>query len=448
MMKFLKRNISVKREFTLVSIAIITIILIIYSIVQVFSFGIFSINNQRTQIENTYKELDKTLKDISKSSEIIDSISKVSGENIRIYNDDEVLYKTDIDEWKNISLKSSDGTELKIIDFKPYLLLNKPIDLGKYTIQILQRVDILTELMERYVKIFLAIFFMSVSFSIVGAIYLSKKFLSRIKNLTHTMEGIKENKLDKRVPIEGTYDEFDRMNMLFNSMMDEIQDSFERQSQFSSDASHELKTPLTVLQGHLKMLDRWGKDDREILDNSINVCLDEIDRMINLINEILDLSKADNYVVNHYEIDFINPIDIILETIENYNMLNSDIVFNLGIIDEKIKIKIKKEHLKQLLMIIIDNSIKYNDKNVIVIDINLGKKEDGVFLSIKDNGMGIEENNIPRVTDRFFKSDKSRQRNNSFGLGLSIAEKIVSLYNGKIQIDSAIKEYTEITLIF
>lgn len=448
MMKFLKRNISVKREFTLVSIAIITIILIIYSIVQVFSFGIFSINNQRTQIENTYKELDKTLKDISKSSEIIDSISKVSGENIRIYNDDEVLYKTDIDEWKNISLKSSDGTELKIIDFRPHLLLNKPIDSGKYTIQILQRIDILTELMERYVKIFLAIFFMSVLFSIIGAIYLSKKFLSRIKNLTHTMEGIKENKLDKRVPIEGTYDEFDRMNMLFNSMMDEIQDSFERQSQFSSDASHELKTPLTVLQGHLKMLNRWGKNDREILDNSINVCLDEIDRMINLINELLDLSKADNYVVNHYEIDFINPIDIILETIENYNMLNSNIVFNLGIIDEKIKIKIKREHLKQLLMIIIDNSIKYNDKDVIVIDINLEKKEDDVFLSIKDNGMGIEENNIQRVTDRFFKSDKSRQRNNSFGLGLSIAEKIVSLYNGKIQIDSAIKEYTEITLIF
>lgn len=448
MLKKLIRNISVKQEFTLVSIGIITTILIIYSIAQVLSFGIFSINSQKIQIENTYKDLNGSIEEIKQSSEIINLVTKTSGENIRIYTGNSVLYKSNTDKWKNINLNNKEEVKLKLIRFRPYVLLDKPIDSGRYNLQILQKVDVLTEFMERYVIISIGIFIISVSFSIIGSIYLSNKFLRRIKTLTDTMEGIKKNNLNNRVAIEGRYDEFDRMNILFNSMMDEIQESFERQSQFSSDASHELKTPLTVLQGHLMMLNRWGKKDEEVLNNSINVCLDESDRMINLINELLALSKVDNYVVNLDKINPINPIDIILGTIENYNMLHPNIVFKLGIVDENAKIKIKKEHLKQLLMIIIDNSIKYNDKDVLKIDIYLESRDTNVILSIKDNGMGIAKPHIIKVTNRFFKSDESRQRNNSYGLGLSIAQKIVSLYNGKIQIESVEKEYTEVKLIF
>ena len=101
-----------------------------------------------------------------------------------------------------------------------------------------------------------------------------------------------------------------------------------------------------------------------------------------------------------------------------------------------------------MLLIIIDNAIKYNDKEVIKIEIELSLSEDNVCLSIKDNGIGIEDKYIYKVTDRFYKVDESRQKNNSFGLGLSIAKKIIYLYKGDLSIQSEIGQYTKVIIKF
>ncbi|MPM89846.1 Signal transduction histidine-protein kinase ArlS [bioreactor metagenome] len=166
-----------------------------------------------------------------------------------------------------------------------------------------------------------------------------------------------------------------------------------------------------------------------------------------MVNELLELSSADKEALNLINLQYIYPKEIILDTIKNYQLINEKIVFTKEI-NEDINLKIKEEHLKQLLMIIIDNAIKYNDKEKININIKLDLNEKGKYLSIKDNGIGIDKTHIPKLTDRFYKVDESRQKNNSFGLGLSIANKILSLYNYNLNIASETNHYTKITIEF
>ncbi|MFR3173559.1 MAG: ATP-binding protein, partial [Clostridium sp.] len=129
----------------------------------------------------------------------------------------------------------------------------------------------------------------------------------------------------------------------------------------------------------------------------------------------------------------------------HYKILNNTTKFKL-IMDENLMLKIKQDHLKQILIIFIDNAIKYNDKDECVIDINIFEKNENILFNIRDNGKGIPKDEIPYILNRFYKVDKSRKNNNSFGLGLSIADKIISLYGGRIKIYSEEGIYTEIVL--
>ena len=138
---------------------------------------------------------------------------------------------------------------------------------------------------------------------------------------------------------------------------------------------------------------------------------------------------------------------IIDEVIEQYKILNPDVNYITNI-DENIKVKIDPNDLKQLLIIFIDNSIKYNDKNNIEIKINFKKVSNKMQLEVIDNGMGIPKEEINNVMKRFYKVDKSRLHNSSFGIGLSIANRIVKIYNGEIFISSELGKYTKVTVNF
>ena len=281
----------------------------------------------------------------------------------------------------------------------------------------------------------------------IGAMYVSKNFINRLRRLTTTMNEIKENGINKRAEISGLNDEIDKVNIVFNSMMDELEDAFDEQSRFVSDASHELKTPLTALHGHLSMLKRWGKNDKERLEKSLDICLKEVERLKKIVNDMLLLSKAEKSEIDLNKLDEINPIIVVDEVIEQYRVLNPNVKYIVNI-DENINMKIDPNDLKQLLIIFIDNSIKYNNKDNIEIEITLKKEANKLKLEVKDNGIGIPKNEINNVMKRFYKVDKSRVNNNSFGIGLSIANRIVNNYNAKIYIDSELDKYTRISVYF
>ena len=253
--------------------------------------------------------------------------------------------------------------------------------------------------------------------------------------------------INKRAEISELNDEVDKVNIVFNSMMDELEEAFHEQSRFVSDASHELKTPLTALHGHLSMLKRWGKNDKDRLEKSLDICLKEVERLKKLVNDMLLLSKEEKSEISLNKLEEINPMIVFDEVIEQYSILKPNVKYTVNV-DKYINIKMYENDLKQLLIIFIDNSIKYNNKNNIEIEITLKKECDKFKLEVKDNGIGIPDNEINNVMKRFYKVDKSRVNNNSFGIGLSIANRLVNNYNAKINIDSELDKYTRISVYF
>ena len=444
-----RKRLPIFLEFSIISSIIIVSIICVYSVVQLISMNMRTIEYEEEQIEKRYEELSYILSNIELKDNTLNDIIKDDDEIIRIYQDNYIKYKSKNDIWDKIPLSTNE--ELKVnfryIDWDLYVVLDGKIEIENkdYRIQIVHGDTIFDEIMENYFQTLLISLFIGIILSIIGAIYLSKRFVGRLKNLSNTINEVKENGIKYRVEISNTNDEFDKVNILFNDMLDEVEEAFNEQSRFVSDASHELRTPLTALQGHLRMIKRWGKNDKERLEKSLDICISETERLTKIVGDLLTLSRCDNEIINLSEIEKIQAKQIILQIIEHYKILNNTTKFKL-IMDENLMLKIKQDHLKQILIIFIDNAIKYNDKDECVIDINIFEKNENILFNIRDNGKGIPKDEIPYILNRFYKVDKSRKNNNSFGLGLSIADKIISLYGGNIKIESEEGIYTEIVL--
>ena len=456
-----KRKLPIFLELTRGSLLIIISILAIYTIIQLVTFWSFS-----SEYENEYL-IDKYNEIVSLSKNINIEISEtgfneylkalIEGENdehVRIYSENKLYYEDKTEVWNKIEYtKETNIVEVEVkvrfINFDTYRILSGPLNINgnKYNLQIIKESDLFDDFIESYFPILVFILVLGIILSVVGAMYVSRNFIKRLKGLTATMNEIKEEGVNKRAEISELNDEIDEVKVVFNSMMDELEEAFDEQSRFVSDASHELKTPLTALHGHLSMLKRWGKNDKECLEKSLDICLNEVERLKKIVNDMLLLSKAEKTEINLSELEEINPKIIVQEVIEQYKVLNSNVKYTINI-EENMKIKIDPNDLKQLLIIFIDNSIKYNDKENIEIHISLRKTKDNFKLEVKDNGMGIPKDEIRKVMKRFYKVDKSRINNNSFGIGLSIANRIANNYNAKIHIESELDKYTMIRVYF
>lgn len=456
-----KRKLPIFLELTRGSLLIISSILAIYTIIQLVTFWSFSSEYENEYLIDKYNEIASLSKNINIEisetgfNEYLKAL--IEGENdehVRIYSENKLYYEDKTEVWNKIEYtKETNVVEVEVkvrfIDFDTYRILSGPLNINgnKYNLQIIQESDLFDDFIESYFPILVFILVLGIILSVVGAIYVSRNFIKRLKGLTATMNEIKEEGVNKRAEISELNDEIDEVKVVFNSMMDELEEAFDEQSRFVSDASHELKTPLTALHGHLSMLKRWGKNDKERLEKSLDICLNEVERLKKIVNDMLLLSKAEKTEINLSELEEINPKIIVQEVIEQYKVLNLNVKYTINI-EENMKIKIDPNDLKQLLIIFIDNSIKYNDKENIEIHISLRKTKDNFKLEVKDNGMGIPKDEIRKVMKRFYKVDKSRINNNSFGIGLSIANRIANNYNAKIHIESELDKYTMIRVYF
>ncbi len=441
------------------SFFIISLILIIYTIGQLITFWIFTDEYEKDLLEAKYKEISSLSKDINIEIsengfyEYLQQLTKVDDdEYIRIYSTDKIYYESPSEIWEEIKFDYVNQDIImgsKIFDFEIYMVITGPIEIGnsQYAIQIIRENEMFQEFTENSLPILIFTLILGLALSGIGAMYVSKNFIKRLRRLTTTMNEIKEKGINKRAEISDLNDEVDKVNIVFNSMMDELEEAFHEQSRFVSDASHELKTPLTALHGHLSMLKRWGKNDKERLEKSLDICLKEVERLKKLVNDMLLLSKAEKSVVDLNKVDKIDPVILVDEVIEQYRFLNPNVTYIVNI-DENIRIKVEPNDFKQLLIIFVDNSIKYNNKENVEISISIRKEASAIKLEVKDNGIGIPKNEIDNVKKRFYKVDKSRVNNNSFGIGLSIANRIVSNYNSKIYIESELDKYTIISVYF
>lgn len=216
-------------------------------------------------------------------------------------------------------------------------------------------------------------------------------------------------------------------------------------SDFVANVSHELKTPLTSIKGFAETL-KYVEDSatREKFLDIINV---EAERLSRLINDILTLSELEHkdYSVNFQRVclnDSIEEVYYIMQTIANEK--NIKLEFNLA--NEKLYINGDRDKFKQMMINLIDNAIKYTPSGG-TVEIKLNKDKDNAIIDIKDTGIGIPKQHLPRLFERFYRVDKARSRSmGGTGLGLAIVKHILMIFNGNIQVESEVNKGTKFTI--
>lgn len=269
--------------------------------------------------------------------------------------------------------------------------------------------------------------------------FLSYFLLQPLSDIHDTVKVIsKDPTKEIRVPTINRNDEMSELIDMFNEMLDRMQRYIDQQSQFVSDVSHELRTPVAIIQGHLEMLQRWGKDDPKVLNDSLNASVVETKRMKNLIQEMLDLSRAEQVEINfRNQRTVVN--DIVHQVYNNFKMLYPEFTFTLDDdVDEKIISNIYRDHLEQVLVILCDNAVKYSTDRK-EIHMTLSRGMNSVEIGVQDFGEGIAPDDAKRVFDRFYRVDKARSRKKGGnGLGLSIAQRLIEGYHGSISLESSL----------
>ena len=222
-------------------------------------------------------------------------------------------------------------------------------------------------------------------------------------------------------------------------MLSRLEEQSQSQSNFVNNASHELKTPIFVLKGYVDMLNDWGKNDKEVLDESLIVLKKEIQNMQDLTEKLLFLAKSKNLVV---EKKSVNLDTILKETIDNLNFAYPDQLINYSSVE--IFIDSDEALLRLLFKNLIENAIKYGNNNPVNVILEKGKR---IKVIIEDFGLGISKEALPHIFERFYREDEARNREiKSYGLGLSIVNEILSLLDIDIQVDSELGKGTKITL--
>lgn len=218
-------------------------------------------------------------------------------------------------------------------------------------------------------------------------------------------------------------------------------------SEFVANVSHELKTPLTSIKGFVETLKAGAIEDEEIAKRFLNIIEDEADRLNRLISDIMSLSELENKKVQSrvQQIDTSSKILEVLSMLQN-QASKKRISLTANITEDLSELNVDPDQFKQMLINIIENAVKYTPEGGFV-ELTACNSEHNVLIKIKDNGIGIPKEHIPRIFERFYRVDKARSRNvGGTGLGLAIVKHIIMQLQGKIDVHSEIGKGTEFIL--
>lgn len=285
--------------------------------------------------------------------------------------------------------------------------------------------------------------------ALIAGFFVSRRILQPIREMTSTARKIEVEKMDRRIVVPPAHDELTELAETFNHMLDRLEDGFKQQQRFVSDASHELRTPVTVILGYSDLLSRWGRSDPAILDEGISSIRSEAENMQQLIEKLLFLARADQKrQVLHKE--SIELSELIADVMKKMELVTKDHHVELLANDDGM-IYGDVVTMRQMLRIFLDNSTKYTPKGG-HITVSSRRVADGKFMQVdlSDDGLGIAPENQQKVFERFYRVDSSRTKAeggvSGTGLGLSIASWIAEQHDIKISMTSALGKGTTIHL--
>lgn len=277
--------------------------------------------------------------------------------------------------------------------------------------------------------------------TILSSVALGRIVTQPIEKLIHAMNVSRQSGTYEK--IRGTVngkDELAQMERTFNEMMEQLEENFTKQKEFVSNASHELKTPLTVIESYSRLLERRGVDDQEVVDEALSAVLSETNRMKDMIEQLLALAKGtEGRSLNISRVHVGKLIESAATPLRQAYEREISIEA-----DNEWTIETDEEYVKQLLFILLDNARKYSDGT---ISVSAHTHETSMEIKIKDEGKGIPEVDLPHIFDRFYRVDSARNRKTGgTGLGLSIAKEVANRLGATLTVESTVDIGTQFHL--
>ena len=340
----------------------------------------------------------------------------------------------------------SDG-DLMIMYYKKAFQIENPVfHKGRKTSEVIITTsiyldsDYFNKLIKMLPKFLIPLLAVILMVSFATSFIMAKNTIRPIERITREAKKRSISNIDKALPVSRHLDEIDELAQTFNKLFIQIKNDYDREKQFSSDVSHELKTPVAVISGQANLLLRWGKDDPKQLETSLKAIKQEAFTIQNIIDTLLQISR--------YESGLVKPEYTNFDLRELFEFIKKETEF-LGhekkaqvsiILDEDMELFSEPEMLHQIFTVFISNSLKFSspDKECKIsleahrVTIR-GKKK--LILIESDNGPGFAEEDLPKIFNRFYMGSQSRTRDikkHSTGLGLSIAKTLCESLGGKI----------------
>jgi len=352
---------------------------------------------------------------------------------------------------KRVLRGNVDYETVKSIGVHPVRVVSAPVivkDKGLVAIvQVGDSLEVVEEIFHYMIYIFgVGILVSVVIASIIGS-FLARKALAPVDEINRMAMRITAENLDERINIDGPKDEMGRLATTLNDMIAGLERSFKQIRQFTSDASHELKTPLTVMKGEIEVALR-GEPTQEESSEVLLSTLEEIDRMSSIVHKLLTLARADD---ERGEAP-LTPVRLDIVLADSFRLLKKVAT------KKKISIEMTESaaltvfadelRLSQVIANLIDNAIKYTSTGGSV-KVLLAGGGDLAILKVIDTGMGIAADDLPHLFDRFYRVDKARTREmGGVGLGLSICKEIVEGFGATIDVESELGKGTIFTVRF
>ena len=306
-----------------------------------------------------------------------------------------------------------------------------------YTIYVGYELSTIRSLQKRILQIFSLVLPFGIILSILCGYVVTQRSLKVIKQITNTASRITSKNLSERIPVPSDKDEITQLILTLNLMIDRLEKSFTMAQQFSHDAAHEIRTPLTIVRGEIEEL---LKDDRcpENISNALESLLEEIQYLSSVAEKLLLIHSLDTGEIE-YHFKIVDLSKIIQEIYEDALVLSAEKQLTIELKkNDSVVIKGNEELLTRLLWNVIDNAIKYSPQGG-KVSIALEEKRDFAVIRVADTGVGIPAEDINKIFDRFYRVDKSRSRElGGTGLGLAISKWIVDLHKGQIRVESEV----------
>lgn len=298
------------------------------------------------------------------------------------------------------------------------------------SIQVATRLDAIDQAGQRLLRIMIGVGIAALLLTFGIGSLLTGQALQPIDTIAQAATRITAaDDLSRRIPYDGPDDELGQLIATFNATLERLERLFNAQRRFVADVSHELRTPLTTIQGNMDLIQRMGPDP-----DSMDAMRSEINRMSRLIGDLLLLARADsgNLPMNETTVDLDS---LVMDVFRQGRTLGPQLQFKLDAL-EPVRVRGDADRLKQLLLNLVTNAIKYTPAGG-TVTISLTVQDGMARASVSDTGIGIPKGDLASIFDRFYRVDKARSREmGGTGLGLSIADWIARSHHGRIAAES------------